>query len=141
VLLFKLAAMRYSTTGFSEDQLAVLAVAEKFLLGIGTRDKNLMLAQILPLGGATLLRNGTPIFTTMAGVVDRIPFDHPKEISEIISGQPTIFVDRDIAMAWTPYEFLIDNVVDHVGTDIWSFAKQNGKWLVSGVADNSHKPE
>ncbi|KAJ7654239.1 hypothetical protein B0H17DRAFT_387640 [Mycena rosella] len=132
--------MRYSTVGFSEDQLAVLAVAEKFLLGIETRDKNLMLAQILPSGGATLLRNGTPTFTTLAGVVERIPFDHPKEISEIISGQPTILIDHDIAMAWTPYEFLIDNLIDHVGTDIWSFVKQDGKWLVSGVADNFHKP-
>ncbi|KAJ6517137.1 hypothetical protein DFH09DRAFT_1287817 [Mycena vulgaris] len=102
--------------------------------------QKLMLDQILPSGGATLLRNGSPIFTTLAGVVERIPFDHPLEISEIISGQPTILVDRDIAMAWTPYEFLIDNVIDHVGTDIWSFVKQDGKWLISGVADNSRKP-
>ncbi|KAJ7110769.1 hypothetical protein C8R43DRAFT_1041788 [Mycena crocata] len=132
---------RYSTAGFSEEQLAVLAVAENFLRGIGARDKKLMLDQILPSGGATLLRNGTPIFTTLSAVVERIPFDHPKEISEIISGQPTILVDGDIAMAWTPYEFLIDNVVDHVGTDIWSFLKQNGRWRVSGVADNSRKPD
>ncbi|KAF7358519.1 putative lumazine-binding protein [Mycena venus] len=133
--------MRYNTTGFSEEQLAVLAVAEKFLGGIAARDKNLMLAQILPSGGATLLRNGSPIHTTLAGVVDRIPFDHPKDMTEIISDTPTILVHRDIAMAWTPYEFLIDNIVDHVGTNIWSFAKQDGKWFVSGVADNSHKPE
>ncbi|KAJ6632222.1 hypothetical protein B0H10DRAFT_8440 [Mycena sp. CBHHK59/15] len=133
--------MTYDTTGFTDEQLAVLNVAEKFLEGIGTRNKKLMLEQILPSGGATLLRNGSPIFTTLAGVVDRIPFDHPKEIAENITGQPVVFVDQDIAMAWTPYEFLIDNAVDHVGTDIWSFVKQDGRWLVSGVADNSRKPE
>ncbi|KAJ6590670.1 origin recognition complex subunit 2-domain-containing protein [Mycena vulgaris] len=133
--------MRYSTIGFSEEQLAVLAVAETFLGGIGARDKNLMLAQILPLGGATLLRNGSPICTTLTGVVERIPFDDPRELSEIISAQPTILVDRDLAMAWTPYEFLIDNVIDHVGTDIWGFAKQDGRWFISTLADNSHKPE
>ncbi|KAJ6455281.1 hypothetical protein C8R47DRAFT_211506 [Mycena vitilis] len=132
---------RYSTDGYSEEQLAVLAVAEIFLQGIAARDKDLMLAHILPSGGATLLRNGSPIFTTLAGVVERIPFDHPQEMSEVISGQPTIVVDRDLAMAWTPYEFLFDNVVHHVGTDIWSFAKQDGKWFISSVADNSHKPE
>ncbi|KAJ6535095.1 hypothetical protein B0H19DRAFT_1184948 [Mycena capillaripes] len=133
--------MRYSITGFSEEQLAVLAVAEMFLHGIGARDKNLMLAQILPSGGAALLRNGSPMFTTLAGVVDRIPFDHPKKIAEVISGQPTILVDRDLAMAWTPYEFLIDGAVNHSGTDIWSFAKLDGKWLITSVADNSHKSE
>ncbi|KAJ7495156.1 hypothetical protein FB451DRAFT_1019656 [Mycena latifolia] len=131
---------RYSTPGFSEDQLAVLAVAETFLLGIEKRDKALMLTQILPAGGAVLMRDGAPMFTTLAGVVERIPFDHPKSISEIISDQPTIFVDRDIAMAWTPYEFHIDGKIDHVGTDMWSFAKRDGKWFVSGVAYNFHKP-
>lgn len=133
--------MRYSTAGFSEEQLAVLAVAEKFLHGIEARDKDLMLAQIFPSGGATLLRNGTPIFTTLLGVIERTPFDHPQSIAEVISGQPTIFVDRDLAMAWTPYEFLYDNVVHHIGTINWSFAKQEGKWLVSAVADNAHPPK
>ncbi|KAJ7457390.1 hypothetical protein FB451DRAFT_1564237 [Mycena latifolia] len=132
---------RYSTNGFSDDQRAVLAVAEKFLLGVGTRDKNLMVEQILPSGAAALLRNGAPIFTTLAGVVERIPFDHPKDIAEIISGQPTIFVDRDIAMAWTPYEFWIDHAIDHGGSIIWSFVKRDAKWLISGAADNFHKPD
>jgi hypothetical protein len=62
-------------------------------------------------------------------------------MAEIISHRPTILVDRDIAMARTPYEFSIDNVIDHVGTNIWSFAKHNGRWFISGVADNSRKPE
>jgi hypothetical protein len=73
--------------------------------------------------------------------VERIPSDDPRELSEIISAQPTILIDRDIAMAWTPYEFYIDGVLDHVGSDIWGFVKQDGKWLVSILADNSHKPE
>ncbi|KAJ7901289.1 hypothetical protein B0H13DRAFT_2028529 [Mycena leptocephala] len=133
--------MRYSTAGFTEDQLAVLGVAEKFLSGFASRDKAMMLSLILPSGGATLLRGGTPLFTTVGGVVERIPSDDPRELSEIISAQPTILIDRDIAMAWTPYEFYIDGVLDHVGSDIWGFVKQDGKWLVSILADNSHKPE
>ncbi|KAJ6632228.1 hypothetical protein B0H10DRAFT_2427028 [Mycena sp. CBHHK59/15] len=130
-----------STVGFTVEQLAVLDVAEKFLEGIGTRNKKLMLEQILPSGGATLLRNGSPLFLTLADVVDRIPFDHPQNLEERISGQPVILVDRDIAMAWTPYEFFIGDSLDHVGTNIWSFAKQDGRWLISGVADNSRKPD
>jgi hypothetical protein len=130
----------YSTTGFTHEECAVLKVAENFLEGIGTRNKPLMLDQILPAGGVTLLRNGVPIFTNLSGVVDRIPFDLPQKMEERISGQPTVRVDNDIAMAWTLYKFLIDDVIDHIGTDIWSFAKQGGRWLVSGVADNSRKP-
>ncbi|KAJ7485783.1 hypothetical protein FB451DRAFT_64988 [Mycena latifolia] len=138
---FSLNPTRYSTAGFSKDQLAVLVVAETFLQGIGTRDPNLMLEQVLPSGGAALLRNGTTILTTLTGLVDRIPFTAPGSMAEVISGQPTIMVDSDIAMAWTPYEFWINGSIDHAGTDIWSFVKQNGKWLVSGVADNDHAPD
>ncbi|KAJ7225119.1 hypothetical protein B0H12DRAFT_277833 [Mycena haematopus] len=133
--------MKYSTAGFTDDQLAVIAVAEKFLDGIAARDKAGMLSLVLPSGGATLLRNDTPIFTNLVGVVERIPFDHPQEMSEIISAQPTVLVDSDIAMAWTPYEFYFDGVLHHVGTDIWSLLKKDGKWVISGLADNSRAPD
>jgi hypothetical protein len=134
-------ASGYSAVGFTPEERAVLKVAENFLAGIGTRDKTLMLDQILPAGGATLLRNGVPIFTNLSGVVDRIPFDGPQKMEEHISGRPIVHMDNDIAMAWTPYKFLIDDVIDHVGTNIWSFAKQDGRWFISGVADNSRKPD
>lgn len=134
-------ASGYSTAGFTSEERTVLKVAETFLEGINTRNKASMLDQILPAGGATLLRNGVPVFTNLSGVVDRVPFDLMQKMEERISGQPIVRIDNDIAMAWTPYEFLIDDVMDHVGTDIWSFAKQNGRWLISGLADNSRKQD
>ncbi|KAJ7844868.1 hypothetical protein B0H14DRAFT_2775648 [Mycena olivaceomarginata] len=133
--------MKYSTTGFTDDELAVITVAEKFLGGIAKRDKAAMLSLILPSGGATLIRNDAPISITLVGVVERIPFDYPQKMSEIISAQPTVRVDRDIAMAWTPYEFYMDGVLHHVGTNIWSFWKKDGKWVISGLADNSRTPD
>ncbi|KAJ3711870.1 hypothetical protein DFJ43DRAFT_82744 [Lentinula guzmanii] len=131
----------YDRSVFSKDERAVLQVAENFLDGIGARDKTLMTEQVLPSGGAVLMRNGAPIFTNLTGVIDRIPFDSPNKIEERISGQPIVRIDTNIAMLWTPYEFLINDKVDHIGTDIWSFAKLDGKWLVSGVADNALIPD
>ncbi|KAJ7199657.1 hypothetical protein GGX14DRAFT_172510 [Mycena pura] len=110
---------RYSTAGFSDEQRAVLAVAEKLLNCIYTRDKAQMLSLILPGGGATLLRNGTPLHLSFPEVVEGLPFDDPREMAGPISGQPVVLVDRDIAMAWTPYEFKVDGWLDHIGTDIW----------------------
>ncbi|KAJ7152425.1 hypothetical protein C8R46DRAFT_1007043 [Mycena filopes] len=131
----------YTTDGLSPEQLAVLAVAETFLSGIRLRDKALMLAQILPDGGATLLRNGTPLHMSLRAVVERLPFDSPQQLDEPITGTPVVLVDRDIAAAWTPYEFYVNGRLDHVGTDIWSFVKQgDGRWVISGLADNSRKP-
>ncbi|KAK7001747.1 putative lumazine-binding protein [Favolaschia claudopus] len=130
--------MKYSKDGFTEEQLAVLAVAEKFLGCIARRDKETMLTTVLPSGGATLLRNSEPLFMNLTAVVERIPFDHPQKLSEIISGQPTVMIDPagEIAMAWTPFEFYFDDDLHHVGTAIWSFLKRDGKWMISGLADN-----
>ncbi|KAF8825504.1 hypothetical protein HHX47_DHR6000209 [Lentinula edodes] len=131
----------YDRSVFSDEERAVLQVAENFLDGIGARNKTLMTEQVLPSGGAVLMRNGAPIITTLTGVIDRIPFDSPNKIEERISGQPIVKIDTNIAMLWTPYDFLINDKVDHIGTDIWSFAKLNGKWVVSSVADNALAPE
>ncbi|KAJ4474870.1 hypothetical protein J3R30DRAFT_3503956 [Lentinula aciculospora] len=131
----------YDRSVFTEEERAILQVAENFLNGIGNRDKALMSEQVLPSGGAVLMRNGAPIFTTLSGVIDRIPFDSPNKIEERISGQPVVRIDHSIAMAWTPYDFLINDKLDHFGTDIWSFAKLDGKWLVSSVADNARTPD
>ncbi|KAF8190961.1 hypothetical protein K438DRAFT_904715 [Mycena galopus ATCC 62051] len=133
--------MKYSTAGFTDDQIAVIEVATKFLDGIAARDKAGMLSHILPEGGATLLRNDSPMFINLTAVVERIPFDNPQEMSEIISAQPTVLVDHQIAMAWTPYEFYMDGALHHVGTNIWSFLKRDGKWMISGLADNSRTPD
>ncbi|KAJ3804297.1 hypothetical protein F5876DRAFT_53568 [Lentinula aff. lateritia] len=131
----------YDRSVFSDEERAVLKVAENFLDGIGARNKTLMTEQVLPSGGAVLMRNGAPIITTLTGVIDRIPFNSPNKIEERISGQPIVKIDTNIAMLWTPYDFLINDKVDHIGTDIWSFAKLDGKWLVSSVADNALAPE
>src|SRR5262249_38691792 len=123
----------------SPDEQAVLAIVQRFLGGITSEDKGAMLGAVLPEGGATLLRNGQPLHMNLRGVVERIPFDPRTRMEERIHS-PLIKVDRDIAMAWTPYEFFIDGKLDHVGTNIFSLLRHDGKWLISGVADYSRKP-
>jgi hypothetical protein len=49
---------------------------------------------------------------------------------------PLVRVDHDIAMAWTPYDFFVDGELDPGGTNIVSFLKIDGRWLISGIADN-----
>ncbi|KAJ7203061.1 hypothetical protein GGX14DRAFT_652505 [Mycena pura] len=118
-------ASRYSpasVAGFSDEQRAVLAAVERFLDGIRLRDKAQMHALVLP------RRRRHP------------PSPPSREMAEPITGDPVVLVDREIAMAWTPYEFLVDGTLDHVGTDIWSLVKQDGRWLITGLVDNSHKP-
>ena len=51
-----------------------------------------------------------------------------------------IRVDGDIAFAWTPYEVRIGGVLQHVGTNMFSFVRRlegsrRGEWVISYVGD------
>jgi hypothetical protein len=129
-----------STRGDAEDEQAVLKTVQDFLDGIENRDKEAMLRLILPEGGATLLRDDKPLHMSMRGVVERLPFDRDHKRVESIH-DPMVRIDRDIAMAWTPYKFFLDDVLHHVGTNIFSLLRRDGRWLISGVADYSRPPE
>jgi hypothetical protein len=39
-------------------------------------------------------------------------------------------------VVWVAYDFLIDGAARHWGTNIISFVKQDGRWRISGIADN-----
>ena len=129
-----------SAQSFDPECQAVLKTVEDFLGGIENRDKEAMLQLVLPEGGATLLRNGQPLHMSMRGVVERLEFD-PETVKVESIRDPLILVDGDIAMAWTPYEFHIDGRLHHLGTNIFSLLRRDGRWLISGVADYSAPPE
>lgn len=122
-----------------QDEQAILKTIHDFLDGIQTRDREAMLRQVLPDGGATLLRNGEPLHMSMSGVIERIEFDAAIVMIESIHDH-TILIDSDIAMAWTPYEFFMNGVLHHLGTNIFTLLRRNGRWLISGVADYSRPP-
>jgi Putative lumazine-binding len=123
-----------------EDEKAVLKTVEDFLDGIRTRDKEAMLRHILPEGGATLLRDGKPLHMSMRGVIERIEFDAAIVKVETIY-DPLIRIDRDIALAWTPYKFFNNDVLHHFGTNIFTLLRRDGRWLISGLADYSCPPQ
>jgi hypothetical protein len=60
------------SAAMSADQDAALAGFQAMLDGLGKRDKAAMLAQLLPGGGAVLMRNGKPAQMTFEVLADRL---------------------------------------------------------------------
>lgn len=118
------------------DEESVLKTVKTFLGGIQARSKSDMLNSILPTGSACLLRDNKPITITLPAVIDRTPFDTTQVLDETMH-DPHVLIDQNIAMVWAPYKFFVDGKLDHVGTNIFTMLKQEGKWVISGVADNS----
>ena len=120
----------------SADEESILITVQTFLGGIKARSKSDMLDSVLHAGSVCLLRDNEPVTMTLPAVIDRIPFDTAQVLDETMH-DPKVLIDQSIAMVWAPYKFWVDGKLDHVGTNIFTMLKQEGKWVISGVADYS----
>lgn len=114
---------------------AVLAPVQAFFAAMSRYDQAGMRAQVLPAGMATLMRHGKPEQLALGDFIDHVKPGKAR-IEERIS-DPQIRVDDDIAVVWAPYVFLLDGKPHHCGTDVFNLARVDGRWLITGVADNS----
>jgi hypothetical protein len=50
-----------------------------------------------------------------------------------------IKVDGDLAIAWTPYKFYLDEKFSHCGVDSYQLVKLNGEWKIQYLIDTRRK--
>lgn len=148
-----------------KEKALVLSIVHKFLGGIKDRDPASMHSFILPTSTAHIIRPSpnSPetqlIQIPISSIINtRIPFDSPESSEENIAkaefeegqeedgekyeGRKTkVEVDHDLAVVWTPYEVRLGGAVHHVGTNIFSLAKVQGKWLIMNISDTSRLPK
>ena len=120
------------------EEKAVLAPFQTLLDGIGKRDHDMMRSALLPGGMITLTRADKTQQLHYDAFIEHVPTTGTQKLEERIH-DPLVKIDDNIAIIWAPYEFLVDGKVDHCGTDIAHLVKQNGKWLIAGIADNGRK--
>jgi hypothetical protein len=119
----------------SVEQKAALAGFQALLDGLGKRDKAAMMAQLLPGGGAILMRNGKPAQMTFEALTDRLS-QPGKETHEERIHDAVILIDGDVGIVWAPFEFLVDGKIDHCGRDIANMVRVDGRWLIAAIEDN-----
>lgn len=51
----------------------------------------------------------------------------------------TIQVDGDMASAWTPYRFYVNDVFSHCGVNSFQFIRIDGQWKITYVIDTRRK--
>jgi hypothetical protein len=115
----------------SEEQ-AVLPPGNRLLAAIASGDKQTLLAQVRPDGGATaafdlpgrhkIARESWAEFATSIG-------GGPDTIAEQLI-DPAVEIDSDIAMIWSPYVFTVNGKVQHCGIDHFDLVRENGVWKV-----------
>lgn len=126
-------------TATAADTPAPLDPVHAFFESMSRYDQAGMRAQVLPEGTATLMRDGKPVQFTLDAFIDHVKPGKAR-IEERL-GTPRVLVDRDLAMAWAPYVFLVDGKPHHCGTDVFNLVRTEAGWRIAAIADNSRKCE
>jgi hypothetical protein len=132
-----------STTGphpdsrtHSPEEKEVIAPLQGVLAGLAARDKNMIAAQLLPGGSATLMRNGKPVQMPFDTFAERLSTPGTDTRQERIY-DPVVHIDNNIAYIWTRFDFVLNGKIDHCGTDSASLVKVDGRWLIASLSDTS----
>ena len=124
--------------GATAEEQAILAAVKAMFEGMAKRDAAAIKEPLLSGGMMVLMRDGKPTQMTFEEFATRVGKPGTTHIEERIH-DPLVRVDRDLAMVWAPFEFLVDGKVDHCGTDLFNLIRKDGKWLIAGVADTGRK--
>jgi hypothetical protein len=85
-----------------------------------------------------LMRDGKPVQMSLEAFVLRVT-KPGKTVNQETIHEPVIRIDNDVAVVWAPFVLAVDGKPTSCGTDLFNLVRVDGKWLVAGVADTSHK--
>jgi hypothetical protein len=119
----------------SAEQRAALASFKALLDGLGKGDKAAMMSQVVPGASGVFVRDGKPKQMTIEALADNVSKPASATYEERIR-DPLVRVDRDIAVIWAPFQFLLNGTIDHCGTDIATLVLTQGRWLITSIEDN-----
>jgi len=122
----------------SAEQQAVLAPITQMFDGMEKRDAAAIKKPVLSGGTMVLMRDGKPVQMTFEDFATRVGKPGTAHIQERIH-DPLVRIDRDLAVVWAPFEFLVDDKVDHCGTDLFVLVHTDGQWVIASVADTGRK--
>jgi Putative lumazine-binding len=120
------------------EEEMVLAPVNAMFDGMAKRDAEAIKKPTLPGGTMVLMRDGKPTQMTFEAFAERVGKPGKTHIEERIH-DPLVRIDRDLAVVWAPFEFLVDGKLDHCGTDLFNLVQDDGKWLIASVADTGRK--
>jgi hypothetical protein len=122
----------------AQEEQAVLAPVKAMFDGLAKRDAEAIKKPLIAGGTLTLMREGEPVRMTFEDFANRVATPGTTRIEERIH-DPLVRIDRDLAVVWAPFEFLVDGKVDHCGTDLFNLVRTEGEWKIAGIADTGRK--
>ena len=135
LLLLSPACSSAPHTASPEDERAVVDTVQAFFDAIGAGDAEAGARLTVPEGVFVSIRGeeGGPVLRHFSNAewVAGLSADGPP-MKEVFDGEPTVFVDGDVAMVWAPYVFYRDGALSHTGVDVFNLLRTEDGWKIAG---------
>lgn len=116
------------------EEQAVLATLSALLDAISGRDSGVIREILMPEGISAHVRDGRVHHVRFEDLPDRWTAGTAHAEERI--REPLVHVDENIAVVWVAYDVYVDSQPHNWGTNIITFCKLDGRWRISGIADN-----
>lgn len=127
--------LSYSSFAQNSDQQAVKHSLDIFFESISEQD-SVKFKKVMDLRGQLYFTSvsDSPASYGMSSFEKAMRrFDTSKSIVETAFGYD-FRIQKSMATAWVPYEFIIDGKFSHCGIDIFTLMKQEDTWMIVSVA-------
>ena len=114
----------------SADEVAVLALIDRFMQAISASDATALAA--LRLDEDSMTTVASPAAGGGTRIARRAPSRNalPPGLRERY-WDPTVLIRGSIAVVWAPYEFWRDGKTTHCGVDVFDLVKQESSWRIA----------
>jgi hypothetical protein len=120
----------------ADDEKAVLAATDRFMIAISTGDTE-ALGKIFTPEAVTFRalkkKDGPPEVVARPQSYWSDPGRNEGRKLHERFWSPTVLLRDSIAVVWAPYEFKINGETSHCGIDVFNFVKLEGEWRVANA--------
>lgn len=121
-----------------QHEMPVLSPIQAMFDGMAHRDAAAIKAPWLPRGVLVLVQEGNLSQITIENFANRVATSGTTRIEERIH-DPHVSIDHDLAVVWAPFNFFINDKLDHCGRDLFNLTQKSGRWQIAGLAATTRR--
>ncbi len=119
------------------DEEAILNTVDQFFTALAERNRQL-LASISVQGSLNISTSINTVgnqrirIQNYTQLLDNLSSDGPALLERY--WDPTVLIQRDIAVFWAPYDFHVNGEFSHCGIDSFQLIKRDERWLLTNLS-------
>lgn len=141
--LFMLLLLSTTVLSQSEDEIAIRNTVDRFFEGMRRTDSTMIRETIEPqcfLKSIFRVKSGEVVLSdeSIDDFIKSVGTPHEGIYDERLLSYD-IKIDGEMGVAWTPYEFYVDDHFSHCGVNVFTLLRRGDTWKIIGITDTRRK--